>query len=164
MQLRVVALTNLGATAAFNPISETMEFGRPLAASENLLVCLIQLVEPGRSLPAATAQVTPELLSAALRQLDWEGAASAAAQGGLEYALSSQLRGIRRPALRHSQHIECHYRCSCGSNWSDARGQADEDCCPVCDTPCFPHKTVGRAGLADAGTVGSSADVVLELG
>ena len=160
LQLRVVALTDLGATAAFSPISESMAFGRPLAANEHLLVCLIQLIEPGRALPVATVQVTPELLGTALRQLDWHRAASAAAEGGLEHALRAQLRGIRRPALRPPHRFECHYRCSCGSDWSGLRAQTDEDRCPVCHTPCFPQRTAEGGHFADAGTVFSPADVL----
>ena len=159
-QLRVVALTDLGATAAFSPVLESMAFGRPLAANEHLLVCLIQLIEPGRALPVATVQVTPELLGTALRQLDWHRAASAAAEGGLEHALRAQLRGIRRPALRPPHRFECHYRCSCGSDWSGLRAQTDEDRCPVCHTPCFPQRTAEGGHFADAGTVFSPADVL----
>jgi hypothetical protein len=163
VQLRVVALTNLGATSVFNPVSEAMEFGRPLAANENLLVCLILLIKPGQALPASSLQVTPDLLRIAVQQLDWRSAASAAAQQGLEHVLDSQLRGIRCPEPRYPHQLECHYRCSCGSDWIDARARPEEDRCPVCHTPCFPHRTLDRARLAGAAMSGESANV-LDLG
>lgn len=91
MALRVIAATNYGASAAFHPATESMDFGRPLYASEALCVCLIQLVTPGRTYPADTVQVSAHLLDVALQELDWVAAAADATRCGLEQTLRLRL-------------------------------------------------------------------------
>ena len=128
MELRVIAATNFGSTAAFSPAFEAMEFGRPLIECENVLICLIQLIKPGHRFPADSVQVSARLLQAALDELDWDEAALDAATLGLEHALRAQL-----------DRIESHYRCTCGATWQDTWWRAEEDRCLSCYSTCLPR-------------------------
>lgn len=128
MELRVIAATNFGATASFNPVFEGLDFGRPLRELESVSVCLIQLILRGRPFPADSVPVSAGLLRAALTELDWEDAARDAARLGLEDALRAQL-----------DRIECQYVCRCGCSWTDTWWRAEEDPCPACGALCIPR-------------------------
>lgn len=145
-KLRIIALTNLGATAAFDPAAESMDFGRPLLEGEQLLACVVQLVEQGWPLPVETLALRPESFGAALQKLDWIKSAAVADREGLQHALPAELRCLTSKPLPLRASIECRYACSCGSQWRLSRERAEEERCPVCFTPCFPSVSVRVAG------------------
>lgn len=141
MQLRVIVLTSLGASAAFCPDYEDLDIGRPLADGERLLVCLLQLVAEGSTYPREAVQISPELLQTLLPGVDWNLLTCEAVGSGLQRALREHTSVIASPRSRGHCSIESHYACACGARWQHTRTCAGEDRCPICFEPCQPLKS-----------------------
>ena len=136
MALRVIAATDYGASAAFHPACESLDFGRPLHASECLCICLIQLLAPGRTYPSDTVQVSAQLLEVALQEMDWVAAAADATHSGLEQTLRNRLERHPDP--------ESHAR-----EGRLARVTAHSESAACTAVPCVRRIAVGTLAVGD---------------
>jgi hypothetical protein len=154
MQLRVIVLTSLGASAAFCPAYEDLDIGRPFFDDERLLVCLLQLVADGSSYPREAMQISPELLQSLLPNVDWSLLACEAVSSGLQRALREHTSVIASPRPRGQCSIESQYACACGARWQHTRTCAGEDRCPICFEPCQPLKSRRVDAARECGVAG----------